>query len=155
MSLKEKIHQDLVKAMREKETLKTWTLRTVWSAIQVEEKKKKKGEEASDEVVLRVLSTLLKQRKESAEQFQAGHRPDLVEKELAEAAIIEQYLPAPLSEAELRAEIQAVIAETGGQSLGAIMPVIMKRVVGRAEGKVVNALVQEELTKAKEQQGTK
>ncbi|RMF84086.1 MAG: GatB/YqeY domain-containing protein [Nitrospinota bacterium] len=149
MSLKTRIHQDLVAAMKAKDERRVWTLRTVWSAIQVEEKKK--GDEATDAVVLRVLSTLLKQRKEAAEQFQAGHRSDLVEKELAEAAIIEEYLPPPLSEEELRAEIRAVIAETGGRKLGQIMPVIMQRVAGRAEGKVVNALVQQELARIQQQ----
>jgi hypothetical protein len=154
MSLREKIHQDLVQAMKAKEALKTWTLRTVWSAIQVEEKKGKKGDELTDEGVLRVLSTLLKQRKEAAEQFQAGQRPELVEKELAEATIIEQYLPSPLSEEELRTMVRAAITETGAKRIGEVMPVLMKRVAGRAEGKVVNAMVQQELAKAQEEMGT-
>jgi uncharacterized protein YqeY len=104
------------------------------------------GKELTDQQVLEVLGSAAKKRRESAEQFAAGGRQDLVDKEQAELAIIESYLPEQLSEAEIKDAIKAAIEETGAdspQKIGLVMKAVMPKVKGRADGKTVQKLAAE------------
>ena len=95
-------------------------------------------------ILQKILQKMVKQRKESAQIFTEQNRPELAENELAEAAVIEKYLPAKLSDAELEAEIKAIIAEVGAktaQEMGKVMGVATKKLAGKADGKDISAKV--------------
>ena len=105
--------------------------------------------ELSDDPATKIMVKMVKQRKESAKIYEENNRPELAQNELAEAAVIEEYLPKQLSEEELVAELKAIIAETGAtgpKEMGKVMGVATKRLAGRAEGKVVSAKVKELLS---------
>lgn len=102
--------------------------------------------ELHDDVAMKILAKMVKQRKESAEIYAGQNRQDLADGELAEAAIIEEYLPKQLSEAELEAELRKIIAEVGAtspQEMGKVMGVASKRLAGRADGRAISAKVKE------------
>ncbi|MDE5874592.1 MAG: GatB/YqeY domain-containing protein, partial [Muribaculaceae bacterium] len=102
--------------------------------------------ELSDETATKIMVKMVKQRKESAKIYEENNRPELAANELAEAVVIEEYLPVQLSPAELEAEIKAILAETGASSMkdmGKVMGVASKRLAGKAEGKAINAKVKE------------
>lgn len=141
MSVAETVKQDLAAAMKAGERERVAALRLILSELQ---KAAKEG--SGDE--LAVLRRERKRRLESAEAFRSGGREDLAEAEEAEAALIEKYLPAELSDEELRAIVEQVVAETGASSpkdMGAVMKLAMERVAGRADGKRVSALAREVL----------
>src|ERR1700743_2062870 len=119
MRLSEQIQKDLVTAMRAKHELRLSVLRGIKSAIQLKEVGKEGGGDRSldEKESLQILQTLVKQRKESIEQFTKGNRPELAEKETKELAILESYLPAGASAEEMNAAIDAAITETGATSL--------------------------------------
>jgi uncharacterized protein len=149
MSLSEQIQKDLVAAMKAKEELRLGTLRMVKAAIQHKEVEKvRKLDEAE---AIQLLQTLVKQRKESIEQFTKGGRPELAEKELKELAIIESYLPAGATAAEMDAAIAKAVAETGANSMkqmGAIVKAAKAALEGKTvDGKVLSDRVRERLTK--------
>lgn len=140
-ALQEQLKSDLKDAMKAKDVFKRDTLRFLLSAlkqIEVDERR-----ELLDEDVLKVLQKLLKQRNDAAEQFKSAGREDLVEKELKEAALLETYLPAQLSDDELQAIILDVIAKVGAKSMqdiGKVMGMAMKVSDGKADGKRINAV---------------
>jgi hypothetical protein len=106
------------------------------------------GEELSDEEVIKVISTLVKQHKDSIEQFQKGGRDDLVEKEQAELGFLESYLPQQLSEEGVKALVKEAIeavSATSMKDMGKVMKYVMPKAQGRADGKVINQLVKEYL----------
>jgi hypothetical protein len=147
-SLKERIDADLKDAMRSKDELGTSVLRMLKSAVKYKEVEPG-GHPLDDPGVLAVIQTLIKQRRDSVEQFRAGGRPELADKEEREIAKLQSYLPAQLSADELRAEVRAAIAKVGAKSpkdMGAVMKELMPRVSGRAEGKAVSEAVKAELT---------
>ncbi len=147
-SLKERIDSDLREAMRSKDELGTSVLRMLKSAVKYKEVEPG-GHALEDPGVLAVIQTLIKQRRESVEQFRAGGRPELADKEEREIAKLQSYLPAQLSPDELRAEVRAAVAQVGAKGpkdMGAVMKVLMPRVSGRAEGKAVSEAVKAELT---------
>ena len=115
MSLAEKIQKDLTDAMRAKDELRLSVLRGIKSAIQYKETEKIRALDEAESI--QILQTLVKQRKESIEQFTKGNRKDLVDKETKELAIIETYLPAGASEAEMDAAIAKAVAESGANSM--------------------------------------
>src|SRR6476661_10540652 len=115
MSLSEKIQKDLVEAMKSKEELRLSVLRGIKSAITYKETEKIR--KLDDAESIQLLQTLVKQRKESIEQFTKGNRPELAAKESKELAIIESYLPAGASDAEMDAAISKAISETGATSI--------------------------------------
>lgn len=148
MGLRGRIAEDVTKAMKEGDKLKTNALRMALSAIKYIEIEKKR--ELIDEETIGVLSTLSKQRKESIEQFKKGNRPDLVEKEEKELAIITAYLPEQISEDELLKIVKEAAAECGAvgpSDIGKLMKVLMPKVKGRADGKVVQDMVKKALSK--------
>jgi len=141
MSLTDTVKTDLTAAMKAGEKDRVATLRLVLSELQ------KAAKEGNDDEVA-VLRRERKRRLESAAAFRAGGRPELAEGEEAEAAMIEAYLPAELSDDDLRALIDEAVAETGASSpkdMGKVMRATMGRVAGRADGRRVSGLVQEAL----------
>jgi hypothetical protein len=135
MSLSGKIQKDLVDAMRAKDELRLSVLRGIKSAIQYKETEKIRPLDEAES--LQILQTLVKQRKESIDQFTKGGRPELAEKESKELAIIETYLPAGPSDAEMDAAITKAIAETGATSMKQ-MGAVVKAAKGVLEGKAVD-----------------
>ena len=146
-SLKDRIDADLKDAMRGKDELGTSVLRMQKSAVKYKEVEP--GAHALDDTgVMGVIQTLIKQRRDSVEQFRAGGRPELADKEEKEIAKLQSYLPAQMSADELRAEVRAAIAQVGAKGpkdMGAVMKVVLPRVSGKAEGKAVSEAVKAEL----------
>jgi uncharacterized protein YqeY len=147
MSLKERITDDMKAAMRAGEKERLGLIRMITSAI-----KQREVDERivlDDTQVLSVLDKMIKQRKESLVQFQAGNRQDLVEKEAAEIALLQGYLPTQLSAAEIDALIDAAVAETGAASIkdmGKVMAVIKGKAQGRADLGKVGAIIKAKLS---------
>jgi len=135
MTLAEKIQKDLVDAMRAKDELRLSVLRGIKSAITYKETEKIR--KLDDTESIQLLQTLVKQRKESIDQFTKGNRPELAEKETKELAIIETYLPASASEAEMDAAIAKAIAETSATSIKQ-MGAVVKAAKTALEGKTVD-----------------
>jgi len=139
-----RIESEMVAAMKAKERMRVDTLRFVRAAL--DNKRIEKRGPLTDEDVIGVLSNQAKQRRDSIDQFTAGGREELAAKEAAELAIIEEYLPAQMEEAELRRVVAEAITESGAASpkeMGKVMAVLMPKVKGRADGKLVNQLVRE------------
>ena len=148
MSLKTRLHGDLTTSIKARDELRTATLRMVLSAITNEEVSGTAARELSDDEVLKVLTREGKKRREAAEAFATGNRPELAERERAEGEIIAAYLPAQLSDDELRDLVtQAVAAAraSGPQAMGAVMKVVNPLVAGRADGGRVAAEVKRQL----------
>ena len=149
MNLKEKIISDLKDAMKAGNTTKRDTLRLLDNAIKNTEIEKKKRETGlSDEEILEVLGRAVKQRQDSIRQFNDGGRLELAEKEQAELNIIMPYLPAQLSEDEIRAIVKTVIADSGAagmSDIGKVMGQAMGKMKGKADGNIVKKIVGEEL----------
>ena len=152
MSLPERIQKDLVEAMKSKDELRLSVLRMVKSALKNKEIEKIRPLDETES--LQVLQTLVKQRKESVEQFTKGGRTDLAEKESREIAVIETYLPAGASEADLDHAIEAAIAETGAASpkqMGAVIKAAKLLLAGKTvDGKLLSDRVRARLEKAAE-----
>ena len=148
MTIYEKIKADLTEAMRAKDTARTTTLRGILSAFTNElvAQKKRPDETIDDETATRVLQRAAKQRKDSIAQFEKGGRRDLAENERAELAVIEEYLPAMMSEEEIRAAAEKKKEELGitdPKQKGALMGALMKDLSGRADGGTVARIVGE------------
>jgi uncharacterized protein len=142
MTLADQVKDDLTAAMKAGERDRVGALRLVLSELQ------KAAKEGGDDE-LAVLRRERKRRREAADAFREGGRAELAEQEEAEAAIIEAYLPAELSDDELRAIVEQAIAESGAESardMGKVMPLAMKAAGGRADGKRVSQLVKDALT---------
>lgn len=149
MSLAEKIQKDLVDAMRGKEELRLSVLRGIKAAIKHKEVEKMRALDEAES--LQILQTLVKQRKESIDQFTKGNRPELAAKETKELAIIEMYLPAGPSDAEMDAAITKAIAESGANSIkqmGAVVKAAKAALEGKAiDGKALSDRVRDRLSK--------
>jgi uncharacterized protein YqeY len=142
MTLKERITADMKDAMRAKDAVRLGTIRLLQAAIQRKEVDERIT--LDDTQVLAVIEKLIKQGKESASHYEAAGRQDLLDKELAEIAVYEQYLPEQMSEAEIDALIQAAIAETGAASIkdmGKLMGVLKPKMQGRADMGAVSARI--------------
>ena len=136
--------------MLAKDKVKLETLRGIKKEF-IEAKTAKGGNgELTDDAALKILAKMMKQRRESAAIYVEQNRPDLAENELAEASVIEQYMPKQLSEEELAAELNAIIAEVGAagpQDMGKVMGVASKKLAGRADGRAISTKVKELLNK--------
>jgi len=145
----ERIQKDLTAAMMSKDELRLSVLRMAKSALKYKEIEKVRPLE--DAEALQVLQTLMKQRRESVDQFTKGGRQDLVEKETREIAILEDYLPAGASDADMSAAIEAAIVETGAnspKSMGAVIKAAKVRLEGKSvDGKTLSDRVKERLAK--------
>jgi uncharacterized protein YqeY len=146
MNLKEKIEQDIKTAMKARDSIRLETLRAIKAAILLAETEKGASETLTEEKEINLLTKELKKRKEAAEQFRNGNRPELAEKEEAEAKIIEEYLPKPLTEEELIDAIKVIISEvnaTSSKDFGKVMGIASKRLQGKADGKLISEKVKE------------
>jgi uncharacterized protein YqeY len=147
-SLKDRLHQDLTAAMKSRDELTTATLRMALTAVSTEEVAGTTARELSDDEVLKILAREAKKRREAADAFTGAGRPELADREQAEGRVIERYLPAQLSDAELAELVRAAIDEsgaTGPAQLGAVMRVAQPRVAGRADGRRVSDEVRRQL----------
>ena len=148
MSLKEKITEDMKAAMRAREMAKLATIRLMTAAIK--QKEVDERIELTDEHVLAIIEKMIKQRKDSITQFEAGARQDLADIEKAELAILITYMPAALSDAEVQAEVAAAVAASGAagpQDMGKVMAILKPKLAGRADMTAVSGLVKAALTK--------
>jgi len=149
MTLMEKLQADLVAAMKTREELRLSVLRMVKSAMQLKEVEKIKKLEEPE--VLALLQTMIKQRRESVEQFTAGGRAELAEKETREIAILEGYLPAGATDTEMDAAIEAALAETGANSpkqMGAVVKAAKSKLTGKTvDGKALSDRVRDRLAR--------
>mgnify|MGYP000868563667 FL=1 len=144
MGLKEKLQADLTEAIRGRDEVKSGTIRMLLSAITNEEVAGKAAKVLTDAEIITVLSRETKKRREAVEAFTAAKRDDLANKEKAEAAVIAQYLPEQLSEAEIKKMIAEAITETnaaGPAGMGLVMKVLQPKIAGKADGGIVSALV--------------
>lgn len=150
MELEKRIQSDMVSAMKAKEAVRLASLRAIKAAIMLAKTAEGATGEVSDQDVVKIIQKLVKQRKESAQQYTDAGRPELAENELAEAAVMEVYLPKQLSEAEVEAELEKIIAEVGAtqpSDMGKVMGVATKRLAGLAEGRLISTLVKKLLNK--------
>jgi uncharacterized protein len=148
MSLLNRLNDDMKQAMKNKEKDKLSVLRMLKAALQNEAIKLGKSELSEDEE-LTVLSRELKQRKDSLQEFENAGRADLVEKTKAEIEVVQSYMPKPFTEEELLEIVKQTIAEVGASSkadMGKVMGAIMPKVKGKADGSLVNKLVQQQLS---------
>jgi uncharacterized protein YqeY len=150
LGLKEQLQEDMRKAAKERDSLALSALRMAVAAVRnreidaVTRKEMPSGGVLPDEAILKVIVTMVKQRREAIELYVKGNRPELAAKEEAEIAVLERYLPKALSVAEIEAIVRDVIAETGARGpsdMGRVMKVLMPKVAGRADGKAVNEAV--------------
>jgi uncharacterized protein YqeY len=149
MSLKEQLTEDMKAAMRAKETGRLAAVRLIIS--EVKRKELDDQTQLDDTQVLAVIEKMIKQRKDSISQFEAGNRPDLADIEKAEMVILSAYMPAGLSDEEIAAEVAAAVAATGAtgpQDMGKLMGVLKPKLAGRADMTVVSGLVKKALAGA-------
>jgi len=147
-TLEQKVMEALKQAMKEKDRDKMDALRAIKSAILLE-KTKGGSKELTEADELKLLQKLVKQRKESAEIYLQQNRQDLAETELNQIKVIEQFLPAQLSEEEIEAEVRKIIEQTGASSMrdmGKVMGIATQAMAGRAEGKTIAAIVKKLLS---------
>lgn len=146
---KKRLQEELKQAMLAKDELRKSVLRMLLSAINYYEiQKGGAGYTATDEDVLAVIQKEVKQRHDSIEQYKAGGRQDLVDKETRELEILQTYLPAQMTEDEVRVIVKEAIAQTGARSvqdIGKVMGVLMPKIKGKADGSLVSKIVKEEL----------
>lgn len=148
--LKEKLQEELKQSMLAKDELKTSVLRLLLSSINYYETNKGgAGYSATDEDVLSVIQTQVKQRKDSIEQYTKAGRTELADKEKAELEILQSYLPEQMSEGEVSKLVDEVVAQTGATSMadvGKVMGALMPKVKGKADGTLVSSLVKQKLS---------
>lgn len=147
MSLKEKVNEDLKTAMKSGEKLRLETIRSIRALI-LEFEKSGSGKELNEEEEIKMLSTAVKKRKDSIEQYRAAKRDDLADKEEAEMKILMEYLPKQLTEEEIFSKVRELAREVGATSksdFAKLMPVAMKELKGKADGKVVRSAVEKVL----------
>ncbi|MEW6057983.1 MAG: GatB/YqeY domain-containing protein [Bdellovibrionota bacterium] len=146
-TIKERISEDMKAAMKSGEKARLGAIRMLHSAIRKKEIDDRI--ELDDAGVMKIIGSLVKQRQDSIDQFRAGGREDLVEKETAELQLLQGYLPAQMSQEELVRIVEASIQEANAKTqkdMGAVMKVLMPKIAGRADGKLVNQLVRERLS---------
>jgi uncharacterized protein len=146
MSLKASVESEIKKAMLAKEKVRLTALRAIKSLILLEETKEGAGESLSQEEEMKLLTKAAKQRKDSAEIYKQQQREDLYEVEMAELAIISEFLPKQLSEEEIEHAVKEIIAEVGATSpkdMGKVMGVASKNLAGKADGKLISQKVKE------------
>lgn len=146
MTLQTQLNDAMKEAMKAKDSLRLNAIRLIKTAVKNREIEAR--QELGDQEVIAVLSSLVKQRKESAQVYRDNDRVELAEKEEAELAVIQSFLPAQLDEAGIRELIEAAVAETGASSpkdMGKVMKIVSAQTLGRADGKLVSELVKARL----------
>ena len=148
--MENRIQADMIAAMKAKDAVRLASLRAIKAAILLAKTAEGSNGEVTDQDIVKIIQKLVKQRKESAQQYTDAGREELAANELAEAAEMEVYLPKQLSEEEIRAELTKIIAEVGASQpsdMGKVMGVATKRLAGFAEGRVISTLVKQLLAK--------
>ena len=144
MNLFDNVSEDIKKAMLARDKVRLEALRGAKKEFLEAKTAKGANGELSDDNATKIIVKMVKQRKESANIYKENNRPELAENELAEASVLEEYLPKQLSTEELEAELKAIIAETGAagpRDIGKVMGIATKRLAGRAEGRLISATV--------------
>lgn len=144
MALEQQIQKDIMEAMKAKDQVRLNAVRSIKSAILLAKTAEGGSHELEDGDILKLIQKLSKQRREAAEQFVAGGRKELADNELAEAAVLDAYLPKQLSPEEVEAKLKEIIAELGASSpadLGKVMGVASKRLAGLSDGKTISGIV--------------
>lgn len=144
MALEQQIQEDIKTAMKAKDAVATAATRAIKGEILLFKTSEGGSKEVTDGDILKMIQKLIKQRKESAEQFTAAGRQELADNELAEAAVMEKYLPKQLSEAEVEEKIKAIIAEVGATSIkdmGKVMGAANKVLAGQSDGRTISTVV--------------
>jgi uncharacterized protein YqeY len=147
--LKSRLQSDLTTALKAHDELRLATVRMTLAAVQSEEVAGKQARELSDDDVIRVITREAKKRRESAEAFAAAGRPELAERERAESAVLDDYLPTQLSDDELADLVRAAVAESGAdgpRAMGAVMKLVQPAIAGRADGRRVSDEVKRQLS---------
>ncbi|HVK96124.1 MAG TPA: GatB/YqeY domain-containing protein [Noviherbaspirillum sp.] len=148
MSLKEQITEDMKAAMRAKDVGKLGTIRLLTAAMK--QKEVDERIDLTDTHILAILEKMIKQRKDSITQFEAGGRQDLADVEKAEVAVLSAYMPAAMSDVEIQAEVSAAVSASGAvgpQDMGKVMAVLKPKLAGRADMTAVSGLVKAALSK--------
>ena len=149
MNLFDKVSDDIKKAMLARDKVRLEALRGAKKEFLEAKTAKGANGELTDENATKILVKMVKQRKESAKIYQENNRPELAENELAEASVLEEYLPKQLSAEELEAELKKIIAEVGAEGpkdMGKVMGAATKQLAGRAEGRAISETVKKLLT---------
>ena len=147
--MEKRIQTDMVSAMKEKNAVRLASLRAIKAAILLAKTAEGGNGEVTDQEIVKIIQKLVKQRKESAQQYTDAGRPELAANELAEVAEMEVYLPKQLSEEEVKAELEKIIAEVGAtkpQEMGKVMGVATKKLAGLADGRAISAAVKKLLS---------
>jgi len=150
MSLVERVNNDLKQAMLKKDEAGLRAIRAIKAAIIIAQTEKGGSKDLTEDTEMKLLQKLVKQRKDSLEIYKQQNRADLALKEQEELDVIEKYLPAQMSDDDLKAELQKIIEQTGAQSpqeMGKVIGVAMKQLAGKADGKKISELVKQLLTK--------
>ena len=147
MSLTGQLTEAMKEAMKARDSLRLGAIRLIRTAVKNREIDQRR--ELDDQEVIGVISSLVKQRKESAELYREGNRPELALKEEQELSVLQEFLPAQLGEEEIRAIIEEAVAETGASSMrdmGKVMKIVTGKTLGRADGRMVSDLVKARLS---------
>lgn len=144
MALEQQIQKDIMEAMKAKDTVRLNAVRSIKSAILLAKTAEGASKELTDGDIIKLIQKLSKQRREAAELYVSGGRQELADNELAEAAVLDTYLPKQLSEAEVEAKLKEIIAQVGASApsdMGKVMGVATKQLAGLAEGKTISMIV--------------
>ena len=146
MALEQQVQKDIMAAMKAKDQVRLNAVRSIKSAILLAKTAEGASGELTDGDIVKLIQKLAKQRKEAAEQYTAAGRQELADNELAEAEVLDEYLPRQLSPEELEAKLKEIVAELGASTpkdMGRVMGVATKRLAGLADGKAISALVRQ------------
>ena len=143
--MKNKLNEDLKNAMKNREILRMSVIRFIKKYIQELETSSGHNGEATDAEVLKIISKLVKQGKDAAEQYKTAGRMDLYETEMSQVVILESYLPKQMSDEEISIEIDKVMIETGSSNMGVLMKELNARLTGRADGKTISRILKTKL----------
>lgn len=144
MGLRDKINEDLKNAMKSGDKVRTETLRMLRAQI-LEFEKSGIGREMNADDDMKILLSSVKKRKDSIEMYEKANRKDLAEKEMAEIAIVQEYLPKQMGPEEAEKIIVRIIAESGSKEISKVMPLVMKELKGKLDGKVINEIVKQKI----------
>jgi uncharacterized protein YqeY len=143
--MKNRLNDDLKSAMKSKDALRLSVIRLIKKYIQELETSVGHNGEATDAEIMKIINKLVKQGKDSAEQYKSAGRIELYDEEMLQVAVLEEYLPKQMSEGEISVEIDKVMTETGSTNMGVLMKELNSRLVGRADGKTISRILKTKL----------
>lgn len=143
--MKNRLNDDLKSAMKSKDALRLSVIRLIKKYIQELETSVGHNGEATDAEIMKIINKLVKQGKDSAEQYKSAGRVELYDEEMLQVAVLEEYLPKQMSEDEISVEIDKVMAETGSTNMGVLMKELNSRLAGRADGKTISRILKTKL----------